>query len=321
MLVPHRTFSSPEYRYGFQGQEKDDEVKGSGNSINYKFRMHDPRIGRFFAIDPLFKEYPHNSTYAFGENRVIDSKELEGLERIFAADGKFIGKIGNSQQIRVMNGSGSVGYIQNQISIGNNTNYTPNERKQAIGGLIDNSFEGFRTDEDAAAGFAWKNNRASVKAEKEFGAAIYSVSLSNNDESNIKGTTNNSIFILGDTKIGNKGDVSFSDLLKGTEIDTFKGMKRKIKMPGILVAFMHTHALRSRKMSTGGGGLFSSDQSVSIRFNVPIFMSNSKGELWRGDFHIYQHKGGSQERIRENISSKYKNEDGSSSIGIESSNP
>ena len=65
---------------GFQGQEKDDEIKGSGNSINYKYRMHDPRIGRFFAVDPLAAKYPHNSTYAFSENRVIDGVEIEGLE-------------------------------------------------------------------------------------------------------------------------------------------------------------------------------------------------------------------------------------------------
>lgn len=42
--------------------------------------MHDPRIGRFFALDPLAPEYPHNSPYAFSENRVIDGVELEGLE-------------------------------------------------------------------------------------------------------------------------------------------------------------------------------------------------------------------------------------------------
>ncbi|MEO6175601.1 MAG: deaminase domain-containing protein [Flavobacterium circumlabens] len=80
MLVPNRHKDSKEYRYGFQGQEKDDELKGEGNSINYTFRMHDPRIGRFFAVDPLTKEYPHNSPYAFSENRVIDAVELEGLE-------------------------------------------------------------------------------------------------------------------------------------------------------------------------------------------------------------------------------------------------
>ena len=68
------------YRYGFQGQEKDDEVKGEGNSVNYTYRMHDPRLGRFFAVDPLAAKYPHNSVYAFSENMVIHMIELEGLE-------------------------------------------------------------------------------------------------------------------------------------------------------------------------------------------------------------------------------------------------
>ena len=68
------------YRYGFQGQEMDNEVKGEGNSINYKYRMHDPRIGRFFAVDPLADDYPWNSTYAFSENKVIHKIEFEGLE-------------------------------------------------------------------------------------------------------------------------------------------------------------------------------------------------------------------------------------------------
>src|SRR5690606_31049134 len=65
---------------GFQGQEVDSEVKGEGNSVNYKYRMHDPRIGRFFAVDPLAKEYPHNGPYNFSENVVINAVELEGLE-------------------------------------------------------------------------------------------------------------------------------------------------------------------------------------------------------------------------------------------------
>lgn len=84
------------YRYGFQGQEMDDEVKGEGNSVNYKYRMHDPRIGRFFAVDPLAPQYAHNSTYAFSENVVINAVELEGLERKYTymvieehADGTF----------------------------------------------------------------------------------------------------------------------------------------------------------------------------------------------------------------------------------------
>ncbi|GGZ48964.1 hypothetical protein GCM10008088_07870 [Mesonia mobilis] len=58
----------------------DNEVKGEGNSSNFKYRMHDPRVGRFFAIDPLSAKYPWNSPYAFSENRVIDGIELEGKE-------------------------------------------------------------------------------------------------------------------------------------------------------------------------------------------------------------------------------------------------
>ncbi len=80
MLVPNRHGSSNSYRYGFQGQEKDDELKGEGNSDNFKYRMHDPRVGRFFAVDPLTKRYPWNSPYAFSENKVIQYIELEGLE-------------------------------------------------------------------------------------------------------------------------------------------------------------------------------------------------------------------------------------------------
>ncbi|PHK17238.1 hypothetical protein VF12_39790 [Nostoc linckia z15] len=43
--------------------------------------MHDPRVGRFFAVDPLAPKYPHNSPYAFSENDVISHVELEGLEK------------------------------------------------------------------------------------------------------------------------------------------------------------------------------------------------------------------------------------------------
>ena len=80
-LVPNRHGSSNSYRYGFQGQEMDNELKGEGNSLNYTFRMHDPRIGRFFARDPLENEFPWNSPYAFSENDPINYIELEGLEK------------------------------------------------------------------------------------------------------------------------------------------------------------------------------------------------------------------------------------------------
>lgn len=50
--------------------------------------MHDPRVGRFFAVDPLTVEYPHYSPYSFSGNRVIDAIELEGLEPVDPRTGK-----------------------------------------------------------------------------------------------------------------------------------------------------------------------------------------------------------------------------------------
>ncbi|MFT5336391.1 MAG: RHS repeat-associated protein [Luteibaculaceae bacterium] len=111
MIMPGRQFSSKSYRYGFQGQEKDDEIKGVGNSVNYKYRMHDTRLGRFFAVDPLAPKYAHNSPYAFSENRVIDGVELEGLEwsssKSTNSDGTTVIKL--TIDLKVKNNTGTIG--------------------------------------------------------------------------------------------------------------------------------------------------------------------------------------------------------------------
>ena len=62
----------------FQGQEKQDEL--NLNWMQFKWRNHDPSIGRFFNVDPLAEDYYYNSPYAFSENKVVAHVELEGLE-------------------------------------------------------------------------------------------------------------------------------------------------------------------------------------------------------------------------------------------------
>lgn len=64
----------------FQGQQKDSEA--GLDWILFKWRSHDPQIGRFLQVDPLSDRYQYNSTYAFSENSVINAVELEGLEKI-----------------------------------------------------------------------------------------------------------------------------------------------------------------------------------------------------------------------------------------------
>ena len=69
MLMPNRNGSVSVYRYGFQGQEMDDEVSGKGNSYTAEFWQYDSRLGRRWNIDPVVK--PHESPYAAFANNPI----------------------------------------------------------------------------------------------------------------------------------------------------------------------------------------------------------------------------------------------------------
>jgi RHS repeat-associated protein len=66
------------YRYGFNGMERDDEMKGIGNSYDFGARLYDPRLGRWFSVDPEFKAYPANSDYSFALNSVINVVDPDG---------------------------------------------------------------------------------------------------------------------------------------------------------------------------------------------------------------------------------------------------
>ena len=60
--MPGRKYSpTNSYRYGFNGQEKLDEIKGYGNSLDFGARIYDPRLGRFLSVDKnsdiIFKEF------------------------------------------------------------------------------------------------------------------------------------------------------------------------------------------------------------------------------------------------------------------------
>lgn len=82
MIQPNRNYihENTLIRFKHQGQESDDELAGRGMNYFYKYRMSDARLNRFWSVDPLYVKYPYYSTYQFSGNRLLDSKELEGLE-------------------------------------------------------------------------------------------------------------------------------------------------------------------------------------------------------------------------------------------------
>ena len=89
MQITERTGSSDDYRYGFNGKEKDDEVMGEGNFEDYGMRMYNPRLGRFFNVDPLTESYPELTPYQFANNTPIWAIDLDGLEAFYSNEGVF----------------------------------------------------------------------------------------------------------------------------------------------------------------------------------------------------------------------------------------
>ena len=91
MAIQGRKFSgSSSYRYGFNGKEKDDEIKGDGNSYDFDARMLDTRLGRWMACDPLFSKTPGISPYTFVSNMPIIAIDPDGkVLKIVSTDPAF----------------------------------------------------------------------------------------------------------------------------------------------------------------------------------------------------------------------------------------
>jgi RHS repeat-associated protein len=57
----------------------DGETYGDGNCIAFEARIYDPRLGRFFSVDPLEFKYPSQSTYCFASNNPIALIDYLGM--------------------------------------------------------------------------------------------------------------------------------------------------------------------------------------------------------------------------------------------------
>jgi len=87
-----RTIQSDFYRHGFNGMEKDDELKGMGNSYDFGARMYDSRVGRFLKIDDFSNKFPSKTPYSFAGNIPLLCIDNNGDSVLFySASGKYLG--------------------------------------------------------------------------------------------------------------------------------------------------------------------------------------------------------------------------------------
>jgi len=90
MQIDSRTFTNTVdgYRFGFQGQERDDEVVGEGNSMTAEFWQYDSRLGRRWNIDPV--DQIGVSNYAALLNNPIIYTDLKGNTQVVGTEGEVL---------------------------------------------------------------------------------------------------------------------------------------------------------------------------------------------------------------------------------------
>lgn len=76
-ILQESEFSATTSPLNYKFQEQELQETGF---YSFKWRQYMPDVGRFFNIDPLSEKYAYQSHYNFSENRVVNSREIEGLE-------------------------------------------------------------------------------------------------------------------------------------------------------------------------------------------------------------------------------------------------
>ncbi len=86
-----RDFSSANYRFGFNGQEKDNEIYGNGNANTATFWEYDTRLAERWNPDPKSQTVPNFSPYAtFNNNPILFTDKNGDIGEISIVNGKAI---------------------------------------------------------------------------------------------------------------------------------------------------------------------------------------------------------------------------------------
>ena len=78
MKINDLCYNATGARYGYNGKEQDNEVKGDNNSLDFGARIYDPRVSRFLSQDPLRKDFAFQSPFIYAGNKPINSIDKDG---------------------------------------------------------------------------------------------------------------------------------------------------------------------------------------------------------------------------------------------------
>ncbi len=98
MLMPgrHQEINGNPYTYGFNGMERDEEVKGAGKHYSFSNYGYDPRLGRRWRPDAHAGDYPFISPYAYTLNNPLSVVDPDGKDVYLVIWATADGKIGHA---------------------------------------------------------------------------------------------------------------------------------------------------------------------------------------------------------------------------------
>jgi uncharacterized protein (TIGR02594 family) len=116
-----------EYRFGFNNQEKDDEVTGDGNALDYGARMYSARLGKWFAVDPLAEQTKEPYSFCYNNPlRFVDLDGRSGQDWVKKGNGDIYWDNKATSQATTKEGETYLGKTHQREKIWNNVNIRGN---------------------------------------------------------------------------------------------------------------------------------------------------------------------------------------------------
>lgn len=228
---PGRVVEPQPYRFGFSGLERDDDLKGAGNSYYTLDRLFDPRVGRWLSPDPV--QLAHASPYVgfsnnparFGDPRgQIDWDYVADTARNVAITAHEIGK----DAMYIASGQAVLDGIASNLVKAQQA-YGRGETSEAIAHAI--GIQG-AIESLAAKDLAWQDGGASLEDRVRMG--IGEVSGMNNIARAVTGETEfaEELSPLERVQLGVEGGVKVMSIAAGGAQAASSLLKPKVPVPG-----------------------------------------------------------------------------------------
>lgn len=100
-----------DYRYGFNGMEKEKNISSSGNTFDFGARVYDSEFPIFGKPDPLESKFPYKSPYIMASNNPIWAIDVEGETTFYIFGTNQVPEDNDNTKIRA-----TVDYLHNTLS-------------------------------------------------------------------------------------------------------------------------------------------------------------------------------------------------------------